>query len=82
MEETFAPGSSVSIVARRHDVNTNLLVQLASALPRRHTRPEQAGIKSEGIGRPGPDPGRRYRFRFRVTAAAACGGLLRSAADA
>ena len=25
VEETFAPGSSVSIVARRHDVNTNLL---------------------------------------------------------
>lgn len=25
VEETFAPGSSVSIVARRHDVNANLL---------------------------------------------------------
>lgn len=25
VEETFAPGSSVSIVARRHNVNTNLL---------------------------------------------------------
>lgn len=25
VEETFAPGTSVSIVARRHDVNTNLV---------------------------------------------------------
>ncbi len=27
VEETFAPGSSVSIVARRHDVNANLLFE-------------------------------------------------------
>jgi len=25
VEETFAPGASVSVVARRHDVNTNLV---------------------------------------------------------
>ena len=29
VEETFAPGSSVSIVARRHDVNANLLFDCA-----------------------------------------------------
>src|SRR5260370_17745910 len=57
--ETVEPGSSVSIVARRHDVNANQLFKW-----RREMLPKAAGESGAmGPGEIGPHPARRARPR-------------------
>ncbi|MBL6748942.1 MAG: transposase [Nevskia sp.] len=40
VEETYAPGASVSVVARRHDVNANLVFKWRQRYGRRQAAPQ------------------------------------------
>jgi transposase len=55
VEETFAPGSSVSIVARRHDVNANLVLDWREKYRQGTLVDRQAAARST---LPTPDQGR------------------------